>query len=192
MTFLPAAVVSSPSQACESSDPSIVERVLAGDTEAYSILVGRHQATLFRHALGMVGDPDAAADLTQDALVRGYTRLDRCRDPARFGGWIFRILKNRCRDHLKNHRRRNVELKDDVATAPERDGPEWAVHRHGLREEIRRALATLPEAQREALLLKHVEECSYEEMAVRLEVSVSALKMRVMRAREALRDLLAE
>jgi len=172
------------------SDAELIRRVLAGEQERYADLVARYQAGLYRHALGMLGDPDAAADLTQDSLVKAYTRLYTCNEPDRFAAWLYRILRNRCRDWLKNRRQHTVELRDDAHTA--RDDPAGELERSQLGEAVTRALARLPESQREAFLLKHVEELSYEEMAERLDTGVSALKMRVMRAREALQELLRD
>lgn len=174
----------------DSSDPELIQRILAGERERYAILVERYQDALFRHALGMVGDPDAAADLVQDSLIKAYTRLHTCNDPARFAAWLFRILRNRCRDWLKNRRQQTVELQEDTVATDDDDTPGAALERSELGRVVDSALARLPEAQREAFLLKHVEGLSYEEMAERLDTGVSALKMRVMRAREALQSLL--
>jgi RNA polymerase sigma-70 factor, ECF subfamily len=175
----------------EWTDEDVVARVLDGDTELYAVLVRRHQDRLFRHALGMVLDRDTASDLVQDAFVAGYTRLGSCRDASRFGTWIFQILRNRCLDHLKERRRRDVPLA--VHHHPvTRDGPATDFERGSLRDVLDGALATLPEAQREAFLLKHVEELTYEEMAEVVGASESALRMRVLRAREALQLLLRD
>lgn len=173
-------------------DAELIGRVLAGERETYAVLVQRYQEGLYRHALGMVGDGDAAADLVQDSFVKAYTRLDTCQDRDRFAAWIFRIVRNRCRDWLKNRRQHTVELKDDAAAAPSGDDPGTTLERAELGRVVETALARLPEAQREAFLMKHVEGLSYEEMAERLETGVSALKMRVMRAREALQVLLKD
>ena len=172
-----------------SSDAELIQRILNGEGERYAILVERYQDALFRHAVGMVGDSDAAADLVQDSLVKAYTRLHTCNDPARFPAWVFRILRNRCRDWLKNRRQQTVELREDTA-ASDHENPGTELERSELGRVVESALARLPEAQREAFLLKHVEGLSYEEMAERLDTGVSALKMRVMRAREALQLLL--
>ena len=174
----------------EATDAELVARVLAGEQELYARLVERYQAALYRHALGMVREPDAAADLVQDSLVRAYTRLAGCHDPARYAAWVFRILRNRCLDHLKDRRRQTVSLEEGTAFAPDRDDPGERLEQAETRRAVAAALAALPAAQREAFLLKHVEGRSYEEMAELLDASVSALKMRVMRAREALQALL--
>lgn len=173
-------------------DGALVARVLAGQREEYGELVRRHQQPMYRYALGMVGAPDAAADLVQDSLVRGFTRLRSCQDPNRFGAWMFRILRNQCLDYLKDRRRQTVPLDDDSPFESHIEGPEASLERAELRRSVSEALAALPDAQREAFVMKHVEELSYEEMAERAEASVSALKMRVMRAREALHSMLTE
>lgn len=172
------------------ADAELVARVLAGDRECFADLVRRHQGPLFRHALGMLGSEDAAADLTQESLIRAYTRLPSCQDPARFGAWTFRILRNRCLDYLKDRRRRTVPI-DESTAGSTGDDPQVGLERQEVRNRVFQALDGLPEAQREAFLLKHVEELSYEEMTERLGASVSALKMRVKRAREALQARLA-
>ena len=176
----------------DTSDEELIQRILNGEGERYAILVERYQDALFRHAVGMVGDSDAAADLVQDSLVKAYTRLHTCNEPSRFAAWVFRILRNRCRDWLKNRRQHTVELRDDTATTADHEDPVAVLERTELGRVVESALARLPEAQREAFLLKHVEGLSYEEMAVRLETGISALKMRVMRAREALQVLLRD
>jgi RNA polymerase sigma-70 factor (ECF subfamily) len=175
------------------SDEAIVSRVRAGDREAYRILVGRYQASLFRHARYMTGNVDEAADLVQTAFVRAYAQISRCRDPRRFGAWVFRILANACKDHLKNRRRRDITLDAEPPPAIRaRSDPELDMERAEVSRLLETALATLPEIQREAFLLKHVEGLSYEEISEMLDVSVPALKMRVHRAREALRVALEE
>jgi RNA polymerase sigma-70 factor (ECF subfamily) len=174
------------------SDAELIERILGGERERYAILVERYQESMYRHAVGMVGDRDAATDLVQDSLVKAYTRLHTCNDPERFAAWLFRILRNRCKDWLKNRRRQTVSLQDDAATAPAGDDPSRRMERTELGRVVEDALARLPEAQREAFLLKHVEGRSYEEMADMLDTGISALKMRVMRAREALQQFLRD
>jgi RNA polymerase sigma-70 factor, ECF subfamily len=174
------------------SDAEDVRRVLRGEAAHYAVLVRRYQEPMYRHAFGMVGDGDVAADLVQDSLVKAYTRLSTC-DPDRFAAWVFRILRNRCKDYLKSRRRRDVPLTDDGPhAAGASDDPGRTMERGELGQRLSAAMARIPESQREAFLLKHVEGRSYEEMAEMLGVGVSALKMRVMRAREALQEMLRD
>lgn len=173
-------------------DAALVARVLSGERDAFGQLVRRHQEGMYRYALGMVGSGDAAADLVQDSFIRGFTRLGSCQDPDRFGAWVFRILRNQCLDYLKNRRRQTVSLDAAEPFASDDEDPQSALERAELRGRVTEALAVLPEAQRDAFLMKHLEDLSYEEMAERSGASVSALKMRVMRARDALHSILSE
>lgn len=173
-------------------DGELVRRVLGGERGAFEGLVRRHQDRLYRHALGMVGDPDVAADLVQDSLIRGYTHIDRCNDPDAFGGWVFRILRNRTLDYLKNPRRSEQSLDSSALSARSPSDPHRRAEATDIGEAIEQALDRLPVDQKEAFLMKHVEDRSYEEMSELLDASVSALKMRVKRAREALQVVLEQ
>jgi RNA polymerase sigma-70 factor, ECF subfamily len=177
----------------EPTDGDVVRRVRGGDRDAYRLLVVRYQDILYRYALSMTGEADVAAEMVQATLVSGYAKLAKLRDDERFGGWIYRMCANRCRDHLKSVRRRDVPLDaapaETLRSAARTDQP---LERAELRHALDVALQGLNEEHREAFVLKHVEERSYEEMSALLGASVAALKMRVHRAREALRSALEE
>lgn len=167
-------------------DADVVARVLAGDTEQYAVVVERYQRALYRHAVAMVLDHDAAADMVQDAFIRAYTNLKECRHPLRFRAWLFQTLRNRCLDYLKEPRRGHLRFVDAEPLLRSADGPASFVDQRELRLDITRALAQLPPEQREAFVMHYVEGIEYETMAGLLAVSVSALKMRALRARQAL------
>ena len=167
-------------------DAEVIARVLAGEAQEFAQLVRRYQGLLYRHAVGMVLDHDVAADMVQDAFIRAYTQLRTCRDRTRFRAWVMQTLRNRCLDYLKEARRRNVPLENADAVTDPRSDPSAAVERGRLRADLERALSDLPSSQREAFLMHYVEGLPYDTMADLLDVSVSALKMRVLRAREAL------
>ncbi|MGD8496590.1 MAG: sigma-70 family RNA polymerase sigma factor [Gemmatimonadales bacterium] len=173
-------------------DAELVARALAGSEGAFAELVDRYNDLLTRHAQRMMGRPDDAEDVVQTAWIKAYRRLGQCRDPERFGAWVFRIAANGCKDALKA-RRKDVVPIDALGELPNpADGPDEEVEQADRRRSIAAALRRLPADQREAFLLKHAEGWSYEDMAERLGVGVSALKMRVHRAREELQKLLLE
>ena len=175
------------------SDEDVIARVLNGEKQMFEHLVGRYQQAMYRHAVSIVLDHDAAADMVQDAFVRAYLNLRECRDTSRFRAWLFRTLRNRCFDHLKAASRRNVSL-DEIEPIPldEADGPAALAERSEVRTAIRRALATLPPVLREAFVMHYVDGIPYETMAELLGASVSAIKMRALRAREALSSALGQ
>ena len=184
---MPAAL---PSNHDPDADAALVEQVLAGDREAFSFLVRRHQDELYRYARNLRLDHDSAADLVQEAFVTAYTRLGQCSDPARFRFWLFRILRNRCLDFLRDIRRRSVPLEDVSLVA--RGTPADETSGSELRDTLAQALDALSPDLREAFLMKHHEGRSYQEMAELAEASVPAMKMRVHRARETLRETLIQ
>lgn len=174
-----------------SSDALTVARVLRGDVDAFAVLVARYRDRYARYAFHMLGNREDAEEALQDAFTRAYRSLARCEDPERFGAWLFRILVNRCRTlGARRGRRARTFVSDESAMMS-------ASHEHPAEqtawaEEIDRALQRLRPEQREAFLLKYVEEMGYDEMSQLTGVGVSALKMRVMRACDRLRELLSE
>jgi len=176
----------------ERTDAQVVRDILSGERDAFRLLVRRYGGVLHNHAVRMVESQDDAADLVQRALVSGYKKLSSCREPDRVGAWLFRILSNLAKDHVRSRLRRDISL-DRVPEIPEPGGdPLESAHRGEVRTRLRLAMGQLTPEQREAFLLKHVEGRSYEEMSAVLDVSRASLKMRVHRAREALRELLED
>src|SRR6476620_12566810 len=177
----------SSSGASEQPDAHLVTRVLNGDDAAYAALVRRHQDLIYRHARGMGLDHDTSLDLVQDAFVRAFERLEDCRDGANYRSWLFRICRNLCLDELRNVRRLSVPM-THLENADDLESPHVVGDETTLT--LRAALDRLPNALREAFLLKHDAGYTYEEVAEITEASPSAVKMRVHRAREALRAFL--
>ncbi|MEZ4423748.1 MAG: RNA polymerase sigma factor [Gemmatimonadota bacterium] len=171
-------------------DAQVVRAVLHGRSEAYRLLVRRHQDALFRHADRMLGSADEAADVVQRAFVTGYRKLSACAEPAKVGGWLFRICANLCKDELKSRRRSALPLEAAASETAETASAWERAEATELRARLKEALRQLPPDQREAFVLKHVEGLSYDEMVDRIGATVPALKMRVLRAREELQGIL--
>lgn len=171
------------------SDAEVVSAVLAGDVDSFAVLVGRYRDAYTRFAVRMLGTTYDADEALQTAFLRAYRALAQCHDPNRFGAWLYQIVANQCRSiAIRRGKRERRFLRDeDVIALAATPHPAESV---GLREEIERALQQLDVLQREAFVLKYVEELSYEEMARITGAGVSALKMRVKRACERLRVLL--
>jgi RNA polymerase sigma-70 factor, ECF subfamily len=170
-------------------DARSIARVLAGDREAFAVLVTKYSDPLYRHALNMTGSPDVAEDIMQASFIKAFSHLGEVR--GRFDAWIFRIVANGCKDWLKNIRRTHVSYEEDDQPS-HLTTPDEELDRSELRVDLDWALGQLSPSLREAFVMKHVEGRSYEEMAEMLDSTVGALKMRVHRAREALQALLEE
>ncbi len=168
------------------SDAALVARTLAGDLAAYAALMARYRNGLGLYALHMLGNREDAEEALQDAFVRAYWALGSCRDPQRFGAWLFRIVVNRCRTLQRRLRRHDqvAVLPDDLPTRGDMS------ETLGWREEISRALERLRPLYREAFLLRYVEGMEYEEIARLTGAKEPAVRMRVKRASQKLRELL--
>jgi RNA polymerase sigma-70 factor, ECF subfamily len=173
------------------SDAELIAAVLGGDIDSFAGLVRRHQDACARFAVRMLGSRVDADDVLQSAFMRAFRGLRGCKDPDHFGGWLYQIVVNECRTFASRQKRREqrfplASTAIETAVAP---GSEEQVD-VDVGGHIERALSALPADQREAFLLKHVEELTYEEIAELTGATVSALKMRVKRACDTMRGLL--
>lgn len=174
----------------DTSDAAVVRRVLNGDVEAYSILVERYFDHYVRFAIHLVGNREDAEEVVQDTFLRAYRALGRYEERERFGAWLLRILVNRARTVSAMGRRREKMFPEQVADTLPEAAEAHPAERAALREEMARALGQLGAEQREAFLLHYVEGLSYEEMSAVTGSGISALKMRVKRSCERLREIL--
>jgi RNA polymerase sigma-70 factor, ECF subfamily len=170
-----------------SDDAADVQRVLAGDVDAYAALVDRYYDRCARFAVRMLGNRDDAEDALQATFVRAYRALHRYQERDRFSAWLYRILVNQCRSLAarRSHRERLFVREEALLlNAPDRRQI-WTGEDEDF---VQRILSELEPLLREAFLLKYIEEMSYEEMSALTGVGVSALKMRVKRACDRLRE----
>jgi RNA polymerase sigma-70 factor, ECF subfamily len=173
------------------SDEDLVAAATGGDVYAFAELSRRYRDTYSRFAVRLVGNRDDAEDVLQSAFIRAYRALDRCREPSRVGAWLYQIVANECRSFVIRRARRERRIVRDelhlrAAVAPPVDDVDETF------EDVRYALEQLDVEKREAFLMKHVEQLSYEQMAEITGDGMSALKMRVKRACAQLRELLEE
>src|SRR5205823_931422 len=176
----------------EATDAEVVRAVLAGDVERYAVLVRRYRERYARYASRMLGSRDVAEDAVQDALVRAFDRLADCREPDKFAGWLFLILRNRCYAEQRRRQRegRPLDEADEMFAAPDR--PDGAYEQVERTHALERALQHLTAEQREVFVLKHTEGLAYEEIAGVTGATVASLKMRMHRAYDRLRELMKE
>lgn len=173
------------------SDGELVAAAIDGNLSAFAALSRRYRDRYTRFVVRMVGSRDEAEDVLQSAFIRAYRALANCRDPGRFGAWLARIVVNESRTYVVRRSRRDRRLVRDVIAIEQI----VATTTHDADEtldDVLYAVDQLDADQREAFLLKYVEELSYEEIAEITGVGVSALKMRVKRACARLRELLEE
>lgn len=148
---------------------------------------------LYRLAYAWCHDGHLADDLAQEALIKALARRGQLREEAALEGWLFSILNNCWRDHLRGRREfADIDTLDEVILSDE-PGPERLYASRQTANRVRDAIAALPMAQRQVITLVDIEECSYAQVANVLEVPVGTVMSRLSRARQALKQrLLAE
>ncbi len=176
------------------SDNALVRRAREGDFAAFERLFERHRTLVFRFAYQMVPRRDDAEDMVQEAFVRAYQNLDRYRDEAKFTTWLLRIVTNLCTDQARmSTRRQALEQQESGAglawmTVGQTDDPVQNLEADRRVEALRKALNALPAHNRSAIILRDVEEREYTDIAKILGCTVGGAKLRVLRARRALKD----
>lgn len=163
-----------------------VDLAVQGDAIAFRAIVERHHRGMHALAVRMLDDRAEADDIVQEAFARAYCRLAQFDPRYRLSTWLYRIVLNLCRDHLKSARRRERPAEVEVALAAA-DQPDQQLLAARRVARVRRAIATLRPAYREILALKDLAELSYAEIHDITGVPVTALKIRAIRAREKLR-----
>jgi RNA polymerase sigma-70 factor (ECF subfamily) len=176
------------------NDAECVRRLQRGETNAFETLVLRHQKTIFNLVYRMLDDYDEAAETTQEIFLSAYRAIGRFRGEANFSTWLYRIALNHANTRRKSiiHRQqRTVPLE---TTEPLRDahlGPAEAAEQKEIQDRVQQALNSLEQDDAMIILLRDLQDVSYEEVARILEIPVGTVKSRLHRARQALKSRLA-
>src|SRR5881396_1725169 len=175
----------------QQNEADLVARALAGDRAAFGLLVERYAGVARRVARAVLGDPDDADDAAQDGLLSALVKLEQY-DPRRpFGPWLLRIVANAATDRRRRRKVRQAEPLDP-ALAAGGPRPDTVAERRELSEQLRRALAELPERRRIAVVLFDVEGYAHAEIAHILGIPEGTVRSEVFHARRRLRVLLGD
>lgn len=178
----------------EVSEKKIIEKVLGGDANAFEELVLRYEKTVYNLALRMVGDRDDAFDMTQEAFIKAYGSLSSFRGDSKFSVWIYRITTNVCLDFLRSKSRKqqvSLTVSDDDEDAqldipdPKAD-PEQQLIKKISMQSVEEGLKTLPDKQRQILVMRELCGMSYAEIGKALSIEEGTVKSRIFRARKRL------
>lgn len=178
-------------------DAPLVDRARrspSGDTRAFDELVARHRGRVVANCRYLTSGDDAE-DLAQEVLVKAYFSLRKYEQRSKFSTWLYRIKVNHCLNHRRSERRHAQDVAIDdappdaapLAVAPDADA---ALDREADAARVRAAVAGLNDTLRLPLVMRELDEMSYEDIAAALGLSLSAVKMRILRARQELRAAL--
>jgi RNA polymerase sigma-70 factor (ECF subfamily) len=187
----------------EVTDAAVVAQVLAGDRDAFRVLVERHSRSIFRVVYRMTGNQQDSEELVQETFLRAYKSLERFELRANFSTWVYRIAVNRTLDFL-NARKTQMQTKEtyqiadnpdhkesnQVQVAADSPGPDRLLLSAEMKRKIAGAMGLLTPAERVAFTMRHMEGSSIEEISQALDLKVSAAKNSVFRAVQKLRQQL--
>jgi RNA polymerase sigma-70 factor, ECF subfamily len=167
---------------------SLIEQCLSGDQAAWEVIVRQNWRKVFNVAYKFVGKHDEAEDLTQDIFLKIFKALNTFDRRANFQTWIISISRNLCIDHYRSVRKERQTIAREVDTSDlqpaSRDRTPYAAAEHeDLREQLKQALETLPLTLRTAVVLRDLQELSYQEIAGRLGLPEGTVKSRINRGR---------
>lgn len=183
------------------ADLILVERVQAGDREAFSLLVSKYQRKLLRLVMRLVRDPADAEDVAQEAFVKAYRALPNFRGDSAFYTWLYRIGVNTAKNWLVANGRRMPTVTDISGATDDEDGgggideggllrndetPERLLLSKQIGETVNAAMDALPDDLRTAISLREIEGLSYEEIAQVMDCPIGTVRSRIFRAREAI------
>jgi len=182
-------------------DERLVDETLAGDRDAFGALVLRHQRGLVNYIFRLVGSRDVASDLSQEVFLKVFVSLDSFDPRYRFTTWLYRVASNRAIDHLRRRQPRTLSLSEPSpsgdapappAIATNDPSPDDILRGREIESRISEAIASLPTGYRQLILLRHRQNCRYDEIARITRLPLGTVKNRIFRAREILRERLAD
>lgn len=180
------------------SDEALVWQARNGDFSAFERLFERHRDLVYRYAYQMAPRRDDAEDIVQEVFIKAYQNLKRYRDEAKFTTWLLRITANYGTDRARmSNRRQNLEKREStgaltwMTVGNYAEDPIDNLEQEQRRILLREAISALPEHHKNAIIFRDIQEMEYDDIAEFFGCSVGGAKLRVLRARRALRDRLA-
>lgn len=168
------------------TDQQIIEQVLSGKKESFGLFLDRYGNLVYRLAVSILKDCDAAEDAAQEAFMVAYQNLDTIRNPAAFGAWIAAITRHHC---LKLVKKEAPIYLDDIEQHPATDETDDILNKEQ-RALLRKIIESLPAKYREIIDLRYFEGCSYTDLSSFLGISMDAVKSRLYHAKKEILKLL--
>lgn len=178
-----------------------MERVVAGETAAFDLLVKRHKGRLYSYLLRLLRDPTEAEDIAQEAFIRAYVHADKYRNIAKFSTWLYTIATNLVRNRVRKYKStprilslsggRNDDDHDEPVDLPDPgDRPDRTQEKSEMQALVTAGIEKIPPRYREAFVLREVNQLSYEEIAAITGLKLGTVRSRINRGRSHFRDVM--
>jgi RNA polymerase sigma factor (sigma-70 family) len=171
------------------SEADLVKKAQSGDREALIELLRCVESAIYRTAFYILGNEQDALDASQEALIRIYQKIHLFQEKSKFSTWVQRIVSNICLDKIRA-KKETVSIDEHEMILPDRNNVEEEILRSSLSDDVHAAIAKLPDVYRTVVVLRYLQELSYQEIAESLEMPLNTVKSYLFRARQQLQDLL--
>lgn len=176
-------------------DSSIIEKVLDGDGQSFEILILKYQSRLFATVLNVVKNRELAEDIVQEAYMKAFQKLFTLKNHAQFYPWLKRIALNLALNHFERAKRvMDVENEEDETSfferIPDGESPEEILVKDELKKYVRSFVEALPDKLRVVVVLREIEDMSYEEIADMMNIPIGTVRSRLFNARQMIKDRL--
>ncbi len=183
-------------------EAKLIKESQQGSIKSFEQLILRYQDQAYRTAYGMLGNPEDAKDATQESFIKIYKSLKNFKFQSNFSTWMYRIVHNTCLDIIRKQKRRKeipMETKNnlnnngyEIPLKDLSDGPEALLEYEFVKKEIKKCIVELPAEYQGVIILRDIENLSYEEIAKVLNISEGTVKSRLNRGRKQLRQRLTD
>lgn len=176
-------------------DSAIIEKVLAGEAQPFEMLILKYQSRLFATVLNVVKDRELAEDMVQEAYLKSYQKLDTLKNHDQFYPWLKRIALNLALNHFERAKRvMDVENEEDETSfferIPDGESPEELLVKEEMKRYVRHFVEALPDKLRVVVILREIEDMSYEEIAEMMNIPIGTVRSRLFNARQMIKDRL--
>ncbi|PLX71729.1 MAG: RNA polymerase subunit sigma-70 [Denitrovibrio sp.] len=176
-------------------DSSIIENVLGGDSQAFELLILKYQSRLFATVLNVVKNRELAEDIVQEAYMKGFHKLHTLKNHVQFYPWLKRIALNLALNHFERAKRiMDVENEEDETSfferIPDGESPEELLVKEELKRYVRHYVDALPDKLRVVIVLREIEDMSYEEISEMMNIPIGTVRSRLFNARQMIKDRL--
>jgi RNA polymerase sigma factor (sigma-70 family) len=170
-------------------EAELIRQAQSGNREALVELLRSIENSVYRSAFYILGNEQDALDASQEALIRIYRKIDTYQEKAKFSTWVQRIVSNVCMDKFRAQKE-TVSIDEHELVIPDRNNVEDEILLSGLTNDIQKAIQQLPKQYRMVVVLRYLQDFSYQEIADALELPLNTVKSYLFRARQQLQELL--